>query len=91
MTPTPIERLRWRDIATIEGTVRSVRARPWAEGASTLECTVLDPTGGMEIVFLGRNSIPGIRLGTRLRARGRVGAHHRRLAILNPEYELLGD
>jgi RecG-like helicase len=88
---TPIERIRWRDTATIEGTVRSLRARPWAEGASTLECTVLDDTGGVEIVFLGRSAVPGIHLGTRLRARGRVGAHHRRLAILNPEYELFAD
>ena len=89
--PRPIADVPWRDIVPVEGTVRSVRARPWAEGAATLECTVLDGTGGVEIVFLGRQSIPGIGLGTRLRAHGRVGAHHRRLAILNPAYELVAD
>jgi hypothetical protein len=87
----PISGVRWRDIATVEGTVRSVRARPWGDGVATLECTVLDPSGGIEVVFLGRRAIPGIALGTRIRARGRVGAHHRRLAILNPLYELLAD
>ena len=92
LVPRPIGTVRWREIVTIEGTVRSVRARPWAEeGASTLECTVLDDSGGVEIVFLGRNTVPGIGLGTRIRAHGRVGAHHRRLAILNPVYELVAD
>ena len=74
--------------STIEGTIRSVRARPWGDGVATLECTVLDESGGIEVVFLGRRAIPGIVLGARIRARGRVGAHHRRLAILNPVYEL---
>jgi hypothetical protein len=85
----PIAGVRWRDVATIEGTIRSVRARPWGDGVATLECTVLDASGGIEVVFLGRRAIPGIELGARIRARGRVGAHHRRLAILNPVYELL--
>lgn len=85
----PIAEVRWRDIGTVEGTVRSVRARPWAGNVSTLECTIVDGTGGIELVFLGRRSIPGISLGTRIRAWGRVGAHHARLAILNPVYELL--
>jgi hypothetical protein len=81
--------VRWRDVATVEGTIRSVRARSWGDGVASLECTVLDASGGIEVVVLGRRSIPGIELGTRIRARGRVGAHHRRLAILNPVYELL--
>lgn len=87
----PIEDVRWRDLTTVEGTVRSVRARPWGEGAASTECTVLDGTGGIELIFLGRRAIPGIWLGTRIRAAGRVGAHHQRLAMLNPVYELLVD
>ena len=87
----PIASVRWRDVVTIEGTVRSVRARPWSDGVATLECTVHDASGGIEVVFLGRRAIPGIVLGARIRARGRVGAHHRRLAILNPVYELLAE
>jgi len=85
----PIAGVRWRDVATIEGTIRSVRARPWGDGVATLECTVLDASGGIEVVFLGRRAIPGIQLRARIRARGRGAAHHRRLAILNPVYELL--
>lgn len=40
------------------------------------------------MVFLGRRHVPGIRLGTTLAVDGRVGAHHGRLAILNPDYEI---
>ena len=86
--PRPIGDVRFRDLATVEGTVRSLRARPWAGDVASLECTIIDPTGGIEIVFLGRRRIPGIDLGSRLRAHGRIGAHHQRLSILNPEYEL---
>ena len=85
----PIADVRWRDIATIEGTVRSVRARPWGDGVATLECTVLDASGGIEVVFLGAaRAIPGIGVGTRIPPTVASGAYHRRLAILNPVYEL---
>ena len=83
-----ISDVRWRSLVRVEGRIRSMRVRPWAGEVRTLECTVVDDTGGIEVVFLGRSSINGLRLGTRLRAEGRVGAHHGRLAILNPRYEL---
>lgn len=87
--PIPIGAVRWRDLATVEGLIRSVRVRPWASEVQSLECTILDGTGGIELVFLGRRRISGLALGTRVRATGRIGAHHRRLAILNPVYELI--
>ena len=87
--PEKIGDVRWRDLATVEGTVRSLRARPWAENVASVECTLVDGTGGLELVFLGRRVIGGVGLGTRMRAVGRVGAHHGRLAILNPVYELM--
>ena len=43
----------------------------------------------MLLVFLGRREIPGIRTGTQLVAKGMVGDRRGRLAILNPDYELL--
>ena len=93
MSPIPpatlVGDVRWRDVASIEGTIRSVRVRPWADAIPSLECTVLDATGGIELVFLGRRQVGGVHLGRRIRAFGRVGAHHQRLAILNPTYELL--
>jgi len=85
---TSIGDVTWRERVTVAGRVRSVRVQPWG-GAPTLECTLVDETGGLAVVFLGRREVAGIRPGTRLLARGIVGAHDGRLAILNPEYELL--
>jgi amino acid transporter len=84
---TPIGAVVWRQRVDVSGTVRTVRVHPLA-GTSTLECVVEDDTGSMSIVFLGRSHIPGIAVGTRLRAQGVAGDHRGRLAILNPTYQL---
>jgi amino acid transporter len=84
---TPIGAVAWRQRVDIEGQVRTVRVLPVA-GTSTLECLIEDDTGTMSIVFLGRGRIPGIEVGTRLRAQGVAGDHRGRLAILNPVYQL---
>jgi hypothetical protein len=68
--------------------VRTVRVQPPA-GTATLECVVQDDTGAMSLVFLGRSKIPGIEVGSRVRAEGVAGEHRGRLAIFNPVYQLL--
>lgn len=88
-TMTPIGDLVWRSEARIQGKVSSMRVQPWADVAS-LECVVVDPTGGVLLVFLGRRRVPGIELGRALEARGMVGESRGYMAILNPEIELLG-
>jgi RecG-like helicase len=85
---TPIGAVRWRERAKIEGRVRTLRVQPLA-GSSSLECVIEDDSGSMSIVFFGRRRIAGIEVGTHLRAQGMAGEHHGRLAMLNPEYELL--
>ena len=45
--------------------------------------------GAISLVFLGRSKVPGIDIGSRLRAQGVAGEHRGRLAILNPAYQLL--
>jgi len=89
---TPPEKLigdvRWRDVCTITGRVRSLRVQPWANVAS-LEAVVVDDTGGLVLVFLGRRAVAGLDLGRNVMAAGRVGEHRGYLAILNPWFELL--
>jgi hypothetical protein len=85
---TPIKEVAWRSRAKVCGRVKSVRVQPLA-GVPTLECTVFDETGGLAVVFLGRREIPGIHPGTTLWAEGMVSDHQGRLAILNPDYQLL--
>jgi len=87
---TPIAEATWRSHVKVAGRIRSVRVQPRV-GVPTLECTLVDDTGGITLVFLGRRKMSGITCGRKVVAEGTVGEHHGRLAILNPMYELLGD
>ena len=84
----PIAEVQWRQRARVAGRVRSMRIQPWG-GVPTLECTLVDATGGVAVVFLGRREVAGIHPGTCLVVEGMVGEHNRRLAILNPEYDFV--
>ncbi len=86
----PIGDVEWRQRVQVAGRVRSVRVQPRG-GAPNLECTLADRSGTILLVFQGRPRIPGIEPGARLVAQGMVGAWGRRLAILNPDYELVGE
>jgi hypothetical protein len=89
--PLPIGEVRWRQAVVVRGQIRSMRVRPWGDGVSTLEATLVDDTGGVTLVFLGRHHIAGLALGRRLEAEGMVGENRERLVILNPIYRLLPD
>jgi RecG-like helicase len=84
----PIAEVEWRSRAKVAGRVRSVRVQPWA-GVPTLECVLVDETGGIGVVFLGRRQVAGVRPGTRMVVEGMVGDHAGHMALLNPEYRLL--
>ena len=86
----PIGDAEWRQRVRVAGRIKSVRVQPRA-GTSNLECVLTDATGGILLVFQGRPRIPGIEPGARLVAEGMVGAWDRRLAILNPDYELVAE
>jgi hypothetical protein len=84
---TAIGSVRWRSHVRVHGRVQAVRVEPLA-GSPSLECTLVDETGGISIVFFGRRHIDGIRIGAVLTATGMAIDHRGRLAIVNPEYEL---
>lgn len=84
----PIAEVSWRHPARFVGRVRSLRVQPWAD-VPTLECTLVDRSGGITVVFLGRRQVPGIRLGGHMIVEGVAGSHHGKLAVLNPTYTLL--
>jgi hypothetical protein len=85
---TPIGQLVYRKRARVAGRIRFLRVQPLA-GVPTLECTLVDGTGAIDIVFLGRRSIGGFEPGARVTVEGMVGHHRGQLAIINPAYELL--
>ncbi|HET7653066.1 MAG TPA: hypothetical protein VFK42_08505 [Acidimicrobiales bacterium] len=78
----------YRNRVKIAGRVRSLRIQPWA-GVATLECTIVDDTAGLTVVFLGRRKVAGIECGAHMVVEGMVGEHHGRLAILDPDYDLI--
>ena len=84
----PIGEVRWRQRARVKGRIRSMRVQPWANVAS-LECVIVDDTGGLVVVFLGRRTVAGLELGRWLHVEGVVGAHRGYLAMLNPEIDLI--
>jgi amino acid transporter len=86
----PIGSATFRSRGRFSGRVHSVRVQPWA-GVSTLELTLVDDTGSINVVFLGRKQIAGIKPGARLIVESVVGVHRGRLALLSPTYEILAD
>ncbi len=85
---TPIASAHWRQRVTLVGRVRSVRLAPQHD-APTLELILVDGSGSISVIFLGRRAIAGIGVGTRMAVEGTVGVHKNRLAIMNPSDTLL--
>src|SRR5579864_1997459 len=86
----PISDVAWRTRVRVAGRIRSLRVQT-AKGTANLECEITDDTGVLLLVFQGRPKIPGIEPGARLIVEGMVGSWSRRLAILNPDYELVSE
>ena len=86
---TPIGSLPGPGKATVEGLVISLAIRP-VEQNSVLACEVSDDTGSLTALFYGRNHIPGLDRGSRIRLQGTVGMRSGRPVMINPLYELLG-
>ena len=85
---TAIIDAHWRERVTLVGRVRSLRVAPQHD-APTLELVVVDDTGAISVVFLGRRSLAGVEVGSRMVVEGTVGVHKARLALLNPTYRLV--
>jgi hypothetical protein len=86
----PMVNAKLRERIWVAGRILALRRRT-DNDASNLECEISDGTGSLLLVFQGRRRIPGIAIGAPLVAEGMVGSWRRRLAILNPHYELVGD
>jgi RecG-like helicase len=73
----------------IAGVVNRITVLPM-EGNETLEALVSDGTGEVTVVFMGRRSIPGLSLGTRVVVEGALGELRGQRRIVNPRFELVG-
>jgi len=84
---TPIGSIKCRQHVRVHGRVQAIRVEPLA-GSPSVECTLVDVSGGVAVVFFGRRQIEGITLGSIMTVEGMTIEHHGRLAIMNPVYEL---
>ena len=85
----PIADVVWRKHVKVAGRVKAVRIQPWAEQIASLELTLADDTGGITVVFMGRRTLGGVKLGTHLVVDGMASESHGLLTLLNPAYQLL--
>jgi hypothetical protein len=77
---------RPRDRARFAGVVRRITVRP-LEGHESLEALLYDGTGEVTVVWMGRRSIPGLNLGTRLVVEGMLGEQRGTQRLVNPTFE----
>jgi RecG-like helicase len=83
---TRIEDVAVRSRAKVAGVVRRITVRP-VEGYESLEALLSDGTGEIEVVWMGRRSIPGLSLGTRVVVDGVVGESRGQRRMVNPTFE----
>jgi amino acid transporter len=84
----PIGSLHQPGRAIVEGRVRLVEIRP-VERNSVLVAEISDATGDLAAMFYGRQEIPGMICGARVRFRGTVGIKDGKPVMVNPAYELV--
>jgi RecG-like helicase len=75
-----------RSRAKVAGVVRRITVRP-VEGYESLEALLSDGTGELEVVWMGRRSIRGLSLGSRVVVDGVVGETRGQLRMVNPTFE----
>lgn len=74
-------------LAEVSGVICSARAM-LIGGAPACRYILTDGTGELDLLFLGRVKIPGMRCGRRCRAKGTAGKRDDRLVLWNPRYWL---
>lgn len=83
--------VRMRDAVTrsrvkLAGVVRRITVRP-LEGSESLEAVLDDGTGEVTVVWMGRRSIRGLNLGTRLVVEGLLAEQRSERRMVNPSFE----
>jgi cytochrome c-type biogenesis protein CcmE len=77
-----------RQRVRIAGMVRRITVRP-VGGFETLGVVLSDGTGEVHVRWMGRRSIDGLVLGSRLLVDGVLGREQDRLVMVNPTFEFV--
>ena len=70
----------------LAGVVKRITVHP-EHGLEALEALLTDGTGEMSVLWMGRRSIPGLTLGTRVVVEGVVGEQRQGRRMVNPSFE----
>ena len=85
---TPVAETLDRHRATVQGRVRGLTL-PTAGSVTALIVDLADRTGSVNLVFIGRQAIPGIECGVMLRVEGLVSTQGGTRVMYNPVYEIV--
>jgi hypothetical protein len=83
-----IGEIRPQDEVRVTGVIRS-KAAMSLSGCPACRYTLADPTGEVDLMFLGRVLIQGLDEGRYCIAEGRAAARDERIVIWNPRYQVL--
>ena len=78
---------RSRERVVITGTISAVEVVTHGSGPA-YRCTLDDGTGELDLLFLGRRSVPGLDVGISCRAEGTARTKGSRMVVWNPFYRL---
>ena len=82
----PIDHAPERRRVRVAGVVRRITLLP-VEGFQAFEVVLWDGTGELSARWLGRRSINGLELGSRVVVEGVLGRDHGKLRMVNPTFE----
>jgi RecG-like helicase len=77
-----------RTRVALAGMVRRITVRP-VEGFEALEVVLSDGTGEVTARWLGRRTIRGLALGSRLKVEGVLGVEQGARRVVNPTFEFV--
>jgi hypothetical protein len=84
---TPIGEVKARAVETTGGRIAYIEVSPRDEPAR-LTMRVVDPSGAIDCIFLGRRLIAGLEPGATVGVEGRIAPGDDVPVIFNPRYEL---
>jgi RecG-like helicase len=75
-----------REPVRLAGVVKRITVHP-EHGLEALEALLSDGTGEISVVWMGRRTIQGLTLGTRLVVEGVIGEQRQGRRMVNPSFE----
>jgi len=82
----PIAEAPTRVPVKLAGVVKRITVHP-EHGLEALEAVLSDGTGEISVLWMGRRSIAGLTLGTRVVVEGVVGEQRQGRRMVNPSFE----